>query len=1045
MSVQVPPVREGRLATTNVPQRVEAGASYEAFFTLTNEGNEAVQFNLETEGDPSWRARLRPESDSLAPQETRRIRVTVEAESVSEVLEHRLTLRARLRPWGTTLTSRARVQVLPRGGAEEDFFSGPTYPGVLSLESFGQPGERGGQIEFEGSGDLTEDGRHSLDLLLRGPNESGTARFGRRSTYQATYSAPSWNVRVGDHTFERTNLTARGQRGVGAEVRYTGDRWQAGAYGLESRLGRSVRQGAFYGGYTLHPRARLSANVLRNAGDLRTGGTLGTLQGVFEPWSTAELQLEGGFGTGEVGQGTAFEAALRGEPSWGGYRIRHLEVEDSYPNRLGDTRRTSASVSARLAHWLSVDGNIRRSLQEFGGKRAFTSNVARAGLQLQGQWYGADWSLRTEGSLERRPLRNEETILTRGNLRAGPIWVRPSVIVGRIQQPGNARDFPFRTYGLNLSLNVGNQELEGSVEMTDAPFSAGFSRSSRLRSTVSSRFEIFDQASLLLRGELRDPGGGADPARNLVGQFRYRLPFGHTLEAEARHRSFGSNDPRVRLTYTVPVGLPTPSFSTDRTSLEGRVVDAQTDTPLSNVRVQLGSAQRLTDETGRFSVPVPDGTSFFRLSNLGRGRVPMRDLPLEIRPEDAPPELLIPVSEAASFTVDVISYEYSTLRAAAAGEDPEPVGGIAGEAITASDGRGTIRRFTGSDGRASFDNLRPGTWNLELAGLQTPENKSPEKSAYEVDIAPGQDTTLTVRVLPSQRPNIQFEEGGELAANQPDEEETEMDAETEPKDMEAAADTVSEDTAPADTPPSAVPFAVGIGPFSGQVGAFEGWQNAVEAADQAEAEGYPVGVTTTDLSGGESSLLYRVWVGQYAERSAADREMERLRTQFPEVLVGQPSVPKGYTVQIGAFRDWNAAVQRGETARQEGYTVTIHPLAWSGETLYRVWVGRYQNQTAVEQERDALAQLIGGAYVVHVGPPGRYTVQLGAFSDRRGARDVAEQVLREEGRAYVQAVERNGGTIYVVRAGSFSSRDDAEARLETLSAYAPDAVVTRTQ
>ncbi len=927
VTARVPPVQEARLKVVEVPRQVPAGTSYEAIFSLTNEGNEAVRVDLEAKSNRARPVRVRPRTDSLAPQETRRIQVTVKTEAVSEAFKHRLRLRARLHPWGTALTERTRVEVLPRGGEGTTLFSGPTYPGTLRLEGFGQAGEQSGQVTFDGSGDLTADGSRSLDVLLRTPGQSQTARFGRRSAYRATYSTPAWTLRAGDHTFQRTRLSSRGRRGLGAEARYTGEHWRAGAYGFRTRFGEPIRQGAAYAQYALHPRARIGANVLRNDGAVESG-TLGTLQGMFVPWDDAEFALEGGLGRSEQGRGGAYSVTLQGGPSWGRYRAQRLRVDEAFPGAFNDRRRTSASALARPTDWLSINGNVRRSVRDRIDDESFVSNAARAGLQVRGGGKTTTWSLRADGSIQRRPLRDGEAVQVQGRLRTGPIAVRPSVEVGRTRGAGETGR-SFRTYGLDASVRLGAQQFDGRVERTDAPFSEGFTRRSRLRAAFSSRTRIGDRTSVILRGTLRNPGNGRAVTRGLQGRARHRLPFGHTIDAEARYRTGQDRGPRVRLAYTVPVSLPTPALSSDRATLSGRVVDAETNAPISGVRVRLGAAQRLTDNQGRFSAPIPDESALLRLASLGPGRVPMVDTPVRIRPGDAASDVVIPIRDAARLRVRVIDYEYPTARAALEGKDPEPTGGIVGELVEASRNDNPLRRPTGAGGQATFRALRPGTWTISLAGTRIPSDKAPAQSTYEVDLDPGTDTTVTVRVLPDERPEIK------------------MIGEGRTLKTDSAPGPASDTTA--DTTTDTSPSAAGTGPFAVQVGAFAKWTNALQRARRLRAEEMSI-ILQQDTTG----AVHRVLVGRFPSPQAAEQHLDRFTAYAPEAFV--PALPDSTlrAVQVGAFPKRADALARARQIQEAGSPAVLQYRPRRNGLAYRVWAGPYASPQAAAQDLEAL-------------------------------------------------------------------------------------------
>jgi cell division septation protein DedD len=1029
VQVRVPAVREAQLSVAQAPPSVAAGQRYTAEFTLTNEGNVPLRPTLRAESNQSVPLTVETPVDTLSPQDTERLRVRARPGRVDEAFEHRIRLRVGLSPGDTTLTAGATTEVIPSGEGGGGLFSGPRYPTTVQVEAFGNQAAQGGQVEIDGQGALVRDADHTVDMFVRTPDQSGGTRFGRRSQYRLSYASSAWTVRVGDHTFERTRLAERGRRGMGGEVRYrTGD-WTLGGYAFGNRFGASARQGSAYAQYEVHPRAQLTGNLVHNDGFL-ANGTLGTLRARITPWSRAQVDLEAGGGEGTDGWGGAYRAALRGNPTWGTYRLQHLRVEEAFPTTFNGGQRTSVALSADVSEHVGVSGSVRRSERNRAFDRTFESTTARLGSTVRGRWAAARWSLGADAALDRRPLRNEESVRLQGGVQTNRIGVRPTVEVGRFAPNEQAAGRSYRTYGLRASAQVGRQRVGGSIEYTEAAFREGFSRRPRWSADLSTQLQLSEAADLRLRGRWTEEGPFLPRRRSAQAAFSYQLPGGHVLSMEARYRSFeeGQSESRFRVGYTVPVGLPIVA-TPERERLTGRVVDAETNAPLSGVRVQLGASRRLTGADGTFSLPVPqDRPSYLRLdlSSAGLNRVPMLNLPMRITPEEKVSELVIPVSEESILHARVVNYEYATARAALEGEDPEPVGGLAGVVLEATDGTGTVRRLTGTQGDATFDGLRPGTWTVRVREAGLPPDRAPEQSAYEVSLSPGERDTLRVRMLPEGRPRIEVEEGGELRRG-------------EAPAADDAPDPQAETPAAAD-PTRAVPIDVVAGPFVVQVGPYQEWGEALEAARQIRAD-HPF-VTIQSRKKNES-LQYEVWVGRYRDRRAAEQGREAVPAAVSEARVAEAVVPAPYAVRLGGFLDWDEAIQRAERIRESGTSVAVHPNEWQGQVMYRVWAGPYADRGTAAQALDTLARGGADAHVVQAVAQAAYTVQVGVFWEENRAARLAGQ-LREEGTdAYIQSGEINGETVYRVMVGVYTDWSVAKNKADARRADGQDALVRR--
>jgi cell division septation protein DedD len=1031
VTVQVPVVRRARLRVQEAPRRSAGDRTYRATVEIVNRGNQAVRFVLSGGATPSAPVSFRPRADSLPPGARRRVEALVEPDPLTSAVEQQLTVRARLAPWDTTLTARTAVALVPRGAADAGPLAGPPYPGTLRLTGFGGVGAPAGQASFQGSSALGSDGARSLDVRLQTPNQA-TRRLGKRSTYRATYTAPSWTVRAGDHAFERTPLAETGTFGLGGEVQYRGDGWRVGGYGLQTRFGASVRQGAAYAGGQVHPRMAVLANVVHNDGG-QAQGTLGTLQATATPWAQARLEVEGGYGRGRSGPGVAYRAALEGEGPRLRYRAGRTRIDAGFPGTFNDVRRTFAGTSVQPTEALSLRGRVQRSVRERATAQTFSSTVAAVGAALQGRVGGVNGSLRARGSLNRRPLLDEERLTLRAGLRTDRVALRPRLEVGQRRSAEVDGERHVRTLGLGAGLRLGRQRLQAEVDWTQAS-----AQPSVLRATSSVKLQVGPRTTLQARGAFQDGAGPTPPQVNAQARVQHRFAFGHTASALVRSRLDGEST-EAKLTYALPVTLPTPAFSTGAT-IDGRVVDAQTNAPLSGVRVRLGPARRLTNDEGAFSLPVPeDGSARLDVSGFGRERVPLIDLPRPVAADDAASELVFPITDAAALTVKVVRYGFPSTRAALQGDPPEPQGPLAREMVRfRRDGR-LARRLTNPEGRARIDKLRPGRWTVSLAGVQVPSDKASTPDSLTVALRPGQDTTLTVEVRPTERPDIQFEDGETLQLNGDDTPTDDAPTDDAPTDDGPADGTpIARDTADAGTasPDGPVSFAVRPGPYVAQIGAFSQLEGALRRVKHVQARTDSVGLVPHVVDG---DTLYRVQVGPYPSAAAASRA---LRGRSAPPTTARPAADgTHFVVQAGAFENWTRARRRAVVLRDEGWGVSVHPRPWAGQMLYRVWAGRFADATGAEQARAAIAEQVPGAFVVRAARQAPYAVQVGAFATPEQARQRVAQARDADISAYVRFRPDDTPPRYKVLVGRYAAPEPAQRRKETLNDVFPGAFV----
>lgn len=71
----------------------------------------------------------------------------------------------------------------------------------------------------------------------------------------------------------------------------------------------------------------------------------------------------------------------------------------------------------------------------------------------------------------------------------------------------------------------------------------------------------------------------------------------------------------------------------------------------------------------------------------------------------------------------------------------------------------TWRVLTDRKGRFTFNNIRPGTWTLSVYTDTLPQYHRLEKDRFEVELIPGEQLEMLIRVLPQKRTITIIEEG----------------------------------------------------------------------------------------------------------------------------------------------------------------------------------------------------------------------------------------------------------------------------------------------
>jgi hypothetical protein len=257
---------------------------------------------------------------------------------------------------------------------------------------------------------------------------------------------------------------------------------------------------------------------------------------------------------------------------------------------------------------------------------------------------------------------------------------------------------------------------------------------------LSLRQKLFRQTELVFRGHYTD----------------YRA------EGKSRHLAF-------MVEYNIPFGMPV-SRRDEVGTLRGEVYDQETGLPIKDVILKLADATAVTDKAGRFSFPTsPVGTHHLTVdrASIGLGRITRRRFPMEISVEGGKTASIeIAVVRGATVTgrIDVYAYEDSTsgILTPDSRRRLEKTGGLANTLIELTDGEETKRLLTAGDGSFSVHELRPGRWTFVIPPEHLPEHCSVENPDMHFTLQPGEAHTVSIRIIPRERPIRILEDGGTL-------------------------------------------------------------------------------------------------------------------------------------------------------------------------------------------------------------------------------------------------------------------------------------------
>lgn len=708
---------------------------YQVVFLVRNEGNTGLDLTLSVRENLGYPVTVAPARVGLAAGQAAVVTAHVQVPpTLARRARHQIQLIARSAEPAASAqaTGSARVELVPRNLPETLAFH--TFPLRLRGGVAATGTETAFNWRISGSGPLTDRDPGQLALWVDGDNQ------------WAAYLRPNLQVAAGRQTFSLSPLTEFGvfATGVDAAARSGPWSWHTYWHGGDPANSTAVNSWAFRVAHRVGAKAELSVNTLARP---HLGINLWSLQGRLFRESALGLDTEVEYGW-QVGGGTHREPrALRLEASAGvGAASLHggFRRWDVGYNRAGGagegSEQLTLSAWIRLAEGAYLNAGWSEELEFVDeGHEARRNNGALGITVRRGATY---WQLRGSAASQLDPERLPEEkrySLSLSSLRSLARGRQLSHMLewdwGRdLEETGRS---PSISYSLaySHSYSGGVLDLSGTWEHFLASRSAG-------------RFGL---ALGWRHGSARHGG-----------QVQLRAQAVWSPESEG---ALG-----ISLAYELPLDVPLMRRS-DVGKLSGRVVD-EAGRGVAGLVVQLNDLATTTDRDGNFQFPaVPRGRGFFTLrpEQLAPGLLTLPATPWTV---DMVPgrhvEQVFRLVRAARLTgrLEVLpppgtALEAGALFGAPGSESPPSLAAGLLVELRGDGGTPVQRRLANQEGAFVFDHLLPGRWTLRVYADGLPEGYVLRPAEQQVTLAPGEDASVKIAIVPLPR-EIRFIEGGSL-------------------------------------------------------------------------------------------------------------------------------------------------------------------------------------------------------------------------------------------------------------------------------------------
>ena len=210
----------------------------------------------------------------------------------------------------------------------------------------------------------------------------------------------------------------------------------------------------------------------------------------------------------------------------------------------------------------------------------------------------------------------------------------------------------------------------------------------------------------------------------------------------------------------------------------------------------------------------------------------------------------------------------------------------------------------------------------------------------------------------------------------------------------------------------------------------------------------------------EGDTWYRVKVGDFSNRAAAEKKQDKLVHKLPELnpyiveeqskaIVDKAKAQNCFSIQVGSHKKREYADNDLKRLKQMGFAGYVQPAVHEGENWYRLKVGDFKSRGEAARTEKQLAQKIPEltSYIVEEqsetqikkgSQKNAYSVQVGSHKNLEYAENDLKRLNEMGFAAYVQPAVHAGETWYRLKVGDFSSREEAEKTEKQLAQKLPE-------
>jgi hypothetical protein len=767
-NVQVQEVENISLQLIKKQEYVNAGEDITATYLVQNLGNTEKKVFFETNncdivGSPELK---------LNPGESAQVSIikTTSAE-IDESNNESFTLRAKIAD-RLVESLYNTVLVFPSKNAKKDqFFRFPVKLSSTFLTTNRQNNfETAYQFQLEGSGALDTEGKHHLEFLARGPNNSDLSYLGLHDQYYISYLNKNVEIFAGDKTFSLTPLTENSRFGRGTENRIIlNNGLDFGFMYVKPRFYEEIEnEMAVYTGFSFKEKNNIRLYYISKKYSIEEEPVnLTSISSELSPFKKTSLELEYSWGIEKMESSDAFRTNLSSQFYIFFLSGSYYYAGKNYPGYYKNSTFYSGNLSARITPKLNIGLYMKEDFLN---------------AQLDTFFVTAPYSRSVQSSINYK-------VATRANLKF--FWreyeKKDRFSLGK---------FHYETSSFNLQFNQNfkrlNYDLAAEIGETTNYLLTENNKQKSYRGTANLYYRINSSHSIrtfgswsnineFVSGDQRNLTAGLSVTSRISKNFRanlyiqnaydiddyyknrnlmqlnldYSFLKKHTLSLRSFYTIFKQvvNDPEftMALTYSYNFGIPLKRVLKSG-SIAGRITN-ENDEGVKGILIQTLNKSAITDSNGDFELKsLPPGK---HLVSIDRSKLEINELP------GIPVPIQLDVIEdettALNFRITRGATVYGQLKINSnelnfTANQPVIPDNIIVELKTTTE---TYRIATDKEGKFTFPLVRPGNAVFTIYSNSIPKGYYAEQLVFDLNLQPAEKKQLEI-LLEARKRNIIF-------------------------------------------------------------------------------------------------------------------------------------------------------------------------------------------------------------------------------------------------------------------------------------------------